>query len=110
MAECGLRSELKVAEFVRIQVPRFSEFWRIQLFVFMLLVLAGSANSQEVKSPSKNDSPFELQTHRGKVVYLAEALKRLHNVQSVEEAKERTIAIETKDGTLIPIVEDVRGR
>jgi hypothetical protein len=44
------------------------------------------------------------------VVYRAEALKRLHNIQSVDEAKERTLALETADGTLIPLVEDVRGR
>lgn len=57
-----------------------------------------------------DDSPFELQTHRGKVVYLAEALQRLHNIKSVDEAKERALAVETKEGVLIPLVEDVRGR
>lgn len=65
--------------------------------------------AQEPKS-IKDDSPFELQTHRGKVVYLAEALQRLHNIKSVDEAKERALAVETADGTLIPLVEDVRGR
>jgi len=59
---------------------------------------------------SAEESPFELQTHRGKVVYLAEALQRLHGIKSVEEAKERTLAVETAEGNLIPLVEDVRGR
>lgn len=57
-----------------------------------------------------DDAPFELQTHRGKVVYLAEALQRLHGIKSVDEAKERTLAVETAEGNLIPLVEDVRGR
>jgi len=102
-----------VAEFARIQGLRgASEFWRIQLLIIVafFFFVSAIANGEEPKPAAKADSPFELQTYRGKAVYLAEALKRLHNVQSVDEAKERTLAIETKDGTLIPLVEDVRGR
>ncbi|WP_425616322.1 hypothetical protein NA78x_006268 [Anatilimnocola sp. NA78] len=73
------------------------------------LLMAGSLRAEEPKAVEA-PAAFELQTYRGQAVFLAEALKRLHNVQSVDEAKERTLAIETKDGTLIPIVEDVRGR
>ncbi|MCA9172926.1 MAG: hypothetical protein KDB14_00355 [Planctomycetales bacterium] len=47
---------------------------------------------------------------RGRVVYLAEALERLHGIKSVREAAERTLAIESPDGQLTPLVEDVRGR
>lgn len=72
------------------------------------LWIAGLLRADEPKT--KEPSNFELQTYRGKAVFLAEALKRLHDVQSVDEAKERTLAIETKDGKLIAIVEDVRGR
>lgn len=78
--------------------------------LFLLLVLPLLTFAEEPKSPAKVDSPFELQTHRGKVVYLAEALQRLHGIKSVDEAKERTLAVETADGNLIPLVEDVRGR
>ena len=99
IAEFGLRSSTKPS----VRASRSAVF-------FCTLLASAVARGEEPRSPAKPDSPFELQTHRGRVVYLAEALKRLHNVQSVEEAKERTIAIETKDGTLIPIVEDVRGR
>jgi len=74
------------------------------------LLIAGSLRAAEPKEAADRPENFELQTYRGKAVFLAEALKRLHNVQSVDEAKERTLAIETKNGTLIPIVEDVRGR
>jgi hypothetical protein len=87
-----------------------SGFYQLQLLVVLVwfFLLIGNVQGEEPKVTA--DSRFELQTHRGKAVYLAEALRRLHNVQSVDEAKERTLAIETKDGTLIPLVEDVRGR
>ncbi len=47
---------------------------------------------------------------RGRVVWLAEALTRLHGIKSVPEAKQRVLALETKAGDLHPIVEDIRGR
>lgn len=105
-SECGVRNG--VAEFARIQTRRAApEFWRILLLALLVPFVQARAEEPTKSNP---DSPFELQTHRGKAVYLAEALKRLHNVQTVDEAKERTLAVETKDGTLIPLVEDVRGR
>jgi hypothetical protein len=92
----------------RKQGARYGTSALLLLVIFALLTLAQSARAED---PIKGKaSPFELQTYRGKAVYLAEALKRLHNIQSVDEAKERTLAIETKDGMLIPLVEDVRGR
>lgn len=57
------------------------------------------------------DEPqFALETHRGHVVFLHEALARRFGITTVPEAAERTLALEKADGTLIPIVEDVRGR
>src|SRR5688572_25372505 len=53
---------------------------------------------------------FELETIRGRVVYLAEVLEKRAGVASVPEAKDRMLALETKEGALIPLVEDVRGR
>lgn len=53
---------------------------------------------------------FKLETLRGRVVFLAEALEKRLGVASVPEAKERTLALETAGGELIPLVEDVRGR
>jgi hypothetical protein len=90
------------------------------ILVLLFSALASTAFAEEPKAPTtetpttetpaKSDSPFELQTHRGKVVYLADALQRLHGIKSVDEAKERTLAVETAEGNLIPLVEDVRGR
>jgi hypothetical protein len=44
------------------------------------------------------------------VVYLAEALEQRAGTTAVPEAKDRILALETKDGELIPLLEDVRGR
>jgi len=54
--------------------------------------------------------PFKLQTLRGRIVFLNEALEKRYGITTVPEAAERTLAIQTADGTLAPIVEDVRGR
>lgn len=97
-AKCGLRNDR--------QMRCLNYFVRASL----VIVCVFACSSLFAEEPTKTDSPFELQTHRGKVVYLAEALQRLHGIKSVDEAKDRTLAVETADGTLIPLVEDVRGR
>ncbi len=53
---------------------------------------------------------FKLETVRGRVVWLAEAMARLHGAKSVDEAAERGLALETREGHLHPLLEDVRGR
>ena len=47
---------------------------------------------------------------RGRVVWLAEALQRRFGIESVPEARERQLALQTPAGELHPIAEDVRGR
>jgi hypothetical protein len=56
------------------------------------------------------DAAFELQTLRGRIVFEAEAIERRLGVRSVPEAKDRVLALETADGELVPLIEDVRGR
>jgi hypothetical protein len=51
----------------------------------------------------------ESNTLRGRVVWAAEVLEK-RGARSVPEAEQRTLALETADGELIPILEDVRGR
>ena len=53
---------------------------------------------------------FTTATLRGRVVWMADAMARRHGVKSVAEASDRILALETKDGELLPILEDVRGR
>jgi len=53
---------------------------------------------------------FQLETLRGKVVFLGEALQKRTGVASVPEAQQRTLALETGAGEFIPLLEDTRGR
>jgi hypothetical protein len=59
---------------------------------------------------SAAEQPFKLETIRGRVVYLHEALEKKYGITAVAEAKERTLALQMADGALVPLVEDVRGR
>ncbi len=61
---------------------------------------------------TKDDAqaPYVTKTLRGHVVWLSEAMTRLHGVKAVPEARDRMLALETDDGQLHPIVEDIRGR
>lgn len=46
---------------------------------------------------------------RGRVVYFAEAMERLHGVTSAADAKENILALETPGGALYPLIEDKLG-
>ena len=78
---------------------------RALIVLFLLAGLSGTAKSQQEKTPE-----VELQTLRGKVVWLAEALERRYGIHSVPEAAERILALETASGRLHPLLEDKRGR
>lgn len=67
-------------------------------------------NETESNAGEKDAVRYTTRSIRGRVVWLAEALARRHGVQSVPEAAERVLALETKDGQLIPLIEDKRGR
>lgn len=61
-------------------------------------------------SPDKfGQGHFRTESIRGRVVWLAEALKTQFGISTVPEAAERALAIQTVDGALLPIVEDIRG-
>lgn len=53
---------------------------------------------------------YETLTLTGRIVWMAEALQRRFGIQSVPEARERLLAIETPAGGLHPLVDDIRGR
>jgi hypothetical protein len=67
------------------------------------------AAATSLAEPAKPPTPVTISL-RGRVVWLADAIERLHGIQSVPEARERILALETANGQLYPIVEDVRGR
>lgn len=77
-------------------------------FIAVVAFMLATVGLPPVRGEDKQ--PFKVETLQGKVVFLGEALERRYGVTSVPEAKDRTLALETKDGQLVPLVEDVRGR
>ena len=49
-------------------------------------------------------------TLRGRVVWMAEAMRRLHGAESDADGERAIVALETEDGRLLPILKDTRGR
>jgi hypothetical protein len=78
----------------------------IALFVLFAATCCAVADD---KAPA-DEPAFTTKPLRGRVVWLSEALSRLHGIKTVPEAAERTLALETVDGKLHPLVEDIRGR
>jgi hypothetical protein len=77
--------------------------WLIPFAVLMTFVLSSIVAADD-------PPPFKLQTYRGRIVFMNEVLQKQYGIKTVPEAAERTLALQTADGTLVPIVEDVRGR
>ena len=83
----------------------------------ILSVTASCSSATETVQPDLEtavDSAPEVLEHRteslrGQVVWLADALERLLGVKTVPEARERVLALETVEGEIHPIVEDLRG-
>ena len=90
IADCGLRS---------------GGHWvtSCAIAIFALLLLSSGIAAAD-------PPPFKLETHRGHVVFLNEALAKRFGITTVPEAADRTLALQSANGTLVPIVEDVRGR
>jgi hypothetical protein len=63
-----------------------------------------------VCAPAADEPGFAVETLRGRVVYLADAVEKLTGVPVVPEARERVLALQTAKGELIPLLEDVRAR
>jgi len=69
-----------------------------------------ASGSQSKPSKGVKGQNFSTEPIRGRVVWLAEAQKRLVGAASVPEATDRALALETRDGRLVPLLEDERGR
>lgn len=50
------------------------------------------------------------ETFRGKVVWMAEALRRRFEIRVDDDVSQSLVALETESGELLPIVKDARGR
>ena len=84
-------------------------------FCLLPLLFLSYANPQEKagedtleKKPV--DSKYRTELIRGRVLWLADALKNEFDITSVPEAAENSLVFFTKEGKLLPIVENLRGR
>ena len=66
--------------------------------------------SSQLLAGPKLSREFRTESLRGNVVWYGAALRKTLGITTVEEATERVLAIATKDGQLLPIIEDLRGR
>jgi hypothetical protein len=63
-----------------------------------------------VETSTHDGGEYATQALRGRVVWLADALERLYDVRTTQDSRERSLALETDDGELVPLIEDRRGR
>ncbi|MEK6235431.1 MAG: hypothetical protein N2C14_12055, partial [Planctomycetales bacterium] len=86
---------------------------RVAAFV-MVLASAVVARTSFAEDPSESRPGKKPEiTHEtliGRVVWLSDAMKRRFKVETDADAKEATAVLESPDGTLYPILKDVRGR
>ena len=73
-----------------------------------LMLLTTFAVSAVAEEPPA--AKFELLKLPGKVVFLGEVLAERDGIDTVPEARQRVLAVETAAGQFVPLVEDVRGR
>ncbi len=88
--------------------------WYVVLVAGLQIFCVSCSNRQTAEPSSKipsqsATSKYETLSLRGQVVWMAEALAQNHGVTSLPEAAQRVIALQAEDGTLYPILEDVRG-
>jgi hypothetical protein len=81
---------------------RCSASFASSLFCFLVISLATQAQD---KPPL-----FQTDTLRGRVVYVADAMEKQTGIPTVPEARERILALQSANGHLTPLLEDIRAR
>lgn len=62
------------------------------------------------KSANKPAAKYKTESLRGKIVWLAEALRRRHGLRLDADAEQSLVALETPQGELVPLMKTDRGR
>ncbi len=70
-----------------------------------LLLLVAVAHGDEKRAQPN----YSTESLGGRVVFMADALQRLHGIKTVNDAKENTLVLESPEGKLYPLIEDKRG-
>ncbi len=77
----------------------------------ILFLVAALPIALDGQASVRADEPeYRNETLRGRIVWVAEALQRRYGISTSPDVAEQLLAIETRDGELVPLVEDVRGR
>ena len=108
-----------VTKFLRISVQRvrlcgLASFRRCEsrsdsptvIALLLIAIFATCARGEETDS----QPDYQTKSLQGEVVWMADALKEQFGVRTVAEARDRLLALQTEEGELYPIIEDVRGR
>ena len=83
----------------------------VTIAAFSSLLPSSKALAGEAATPSAAKKPnYSTLTIRGRVVWIGEALKRRFQIKSVPEAEQRVLVLESPQGEIFPLVEDIRGR
>ncbi len=94
-------------------LPKPAGQW-LWILVIHASLAAGVARSAEPDPAGRQkpaaEAPFELVYLRGHVVFLSDALQKKYGIKSVPESQQQVLALQSKDGSLVPLVEDLRGR
>ena len=91
---------------------RSSHFWPAAIVV---AALGFSTDALYAEGPGGHATPkekraFVTESRRGRVVWMADALKEHFDVATDDDAVHALVALEATDGSLHPIVKDQRGR
>ncbi|MEO2016888.1 MAG: hypothetical protein ABGZ53_21230 [Fuerstiella sp.] len=97
---------LVVCGMVYLQIVRFNAALAIE----PQAAAPDATESRNSKATSANKPAFRKELVRGQVVWLADGLKSKFGISTVPEVAENSLALLTKDGQLLPIVENLRGR
>ena len=66
--------------------------------------------ASDVSSPQAETPPYKTERMSGRLVWLADALKRRYNIETDADASESIVALDTIEKKLFPVVKDARGR
>jgi hypothetical protein len=104
----GNRSSLTPA----VRALSFCMSLLVCLAVPFQVACAGDPQAAQTESETDSDRKPKFRTEliRGKVTWLAAALKSKFGISTVPEVAENSLALVTDDGRLLPIVENLRGR
>lgn len=94
------------------RIPPWLAFAAASLLAASLTFAPARADDTAAERPpgEQTQATYSTESLRGKVVWLAEALERLHGIKTDADAAQAYCALETADGRLYPLVKDARGR